>query len=303
MALIDAVPEIMSPVLEQALLQQNVWPALCTDLSSQLAGGGDRLIIPSDATVYTVNSRTAALTFSATIADHARGTPTIAGATVVNLDPDAYYNVDVVVPTWVQYSIPAPLLAEVSSRLANAFIEQANNNLRAKLLAIATTAQIDTITVKTAEWGNTAHLTALAKTFRGNALNLDGVKVPREGRVTTVSPEVQDLIQEKIITDKFFLPSGITDSILVNRELPRYRGFDVIMDDSVGVGHSATDDNRHLMSHFRRNMGIVYAQRLIGVRGFESETYRGIRVVGDLVVFTLVSRPSLVFVTKHVITT
>ena len=301
MPLSDLTATVFRRNLEQALFQMNVWAALAQDESAQLGDGAVTLTIPTDATVYALTTHTLANVLSATVGDHARGTPTVVAASKVDLTRDAFYSIDVLIPTWVLPTSGVTFTAEAASRMARVFVQQVNTNLRAKLLAVTAVTGAATITVATADWGNAAHLTAIDNALRAQALALDGVFVPREGRVAVTSPEMQDLIQEKLLTNNTFFPSAINDRIAVNRELPRYRGFDIVMDDSVGIGHTASDDARQLMSHFARGLGVVYAQDIRGIRGMESETYRGTRLVGDGAVSSLISRPTLVKTTTTVI--
>lgn len=300
MALTDVIGRIFGPAFQTEYYQANIWPQLAADLSSELPFG-DTLELPSDATTYALNSRTATQARSSTVTDHARSAPAVVNGSKVNLVVTEYDDVDVLIPTAAQNQVRPSFVSNAIFHSARIMSERLSNDIREKFDALTGTSVLGNIAVTAANFGNAAHVTLIMQRIRDADKSMNAGHLPRPGRYLSVGPTYYDLILQQLIDDKLFLVTGATDNAVVNAQIPRYRGFDIVMDDSLGVGETATDDANHNMYFGLRGEGISYATQVRNLRAFESENYKGIRVTGDLFHGNLVNQPSKVRIAKTVI--
>ena len=76
---------------------------------------------------------------------------------------------------------------------------------------------------------------------------------------------------------------GILENALVRVNVIRWEGFDIIQDASAGSGTTNADDDKHALFFIAPgdNSPVVFAARTPQPRTFQSETYRGTRIVDE----------------------
>ena len=293
------VAKIFRATLFENYYQQNVWRSLVDDVSAEIPEGHDSIDMPYDDLGYEVKDVDRAEQLGTNATQLARGAPHVVSGSKRTLQMQTYGEIDELVGTFTSMNTLPNFLASAARHSARVIIEVVNGAIRTQFDA-STEAVAGPITVKAADYGKDDHKTAIINALRAASVKADEEHWPREGRYCVMSPSYLDLIIDDIIESKFFFVSGVNDMAAVNNQLPRYRGWDLIMDDSMSPVKTASTAN-HFMYFGRRGVGVGVAVRLRGLRVYESEVYRGMRANAELQYGTLINEPSKLLLQKTTI--
>lgn len=298
----DAVGKVASSLFLESLRQNNIWMGLADDRSSELAYG-DTIELPTDETAYAVNTASVANGLSSTASDHAWGTPLPVTLNSVNLVVNKGFDIDVLVGLLVQEMVRPSTLQQAVDSAARTLREQRNAEMRGALDLAVSDNQLTAITTKTAEWGNAAHATAVDKSFSEASVKAGyrhwGVGM---GRVAVMSPATYEVLENKILTDKNYFAGDTNDQLLRENALGRYKGFTLMVDDSLAEGTAQGDGAKHTIYFVLRGQSFAFAQSLNNFRFFQSEQYKGYRIQGIQYYGAVIHRPSRSMIAKTTIT-
>ena len=299
MAIADAITPLVKAELETRFYQSNLWPSIADDQSAQLPYN-DQLVFVSDATDYSLGEQTRAEFQSATASNHARGTPNVATTGEVTGTVDQYKDIDILVTNAVMYQVRPNVLQRVMSDAARAFENDFNNHVRSIFNAAPTGSKLADVSTSAANWGNAAHLGMIRERFFDAMEALDYAHVPREGRVAVVSPAVYRLILEKLEADKVpYAQAPVIDGATVMGQVFMLNGFEVLSDDSMPAGTTASDDANHTMYFMARGIGLSYARQFRDIQTIWSEQYRGWRTMGVHGYMAVLNQPSYTRIAQH----
>ena len=292
MAITDAIGKIYAARFQENFYQTNVWRTLVNDVSAELEFG-DTIELPTDTSTYGVNSVTKANAQSNTLSNQERSTPGVQNTSKVVLIVDKYYDVNELVSSVHQAQVRPDLMESAVRHSAREVNEQLNGDIRAKFQSGVTPLTAAAISVANADWGNAAHMTAIDESLRALALDMDEGFIPRDGRYLVTSPAMIDLITEHLVQEKLLLVSGATDAAVINRSLPVYRGFQLVMDDSMSSSRAASTSNHRLYAG-RAGEGMSVATQMFEDIGVieRSEKYRGSLIVGTFGWGALANQPA-----------
>ena len=281
MAISDIVAKIAGAQFERQFYQNNIWAALLDDKSAEFPGYGNTLEIPIPSAVPTPTDISSDYTVDATESNAKFTTPTIATASKVDLILNKAYDLNILVNTLAERRTRPSLVASEAEKAARAFREELNEDLRDTFDAVAATASL-AIATASGNFGNAAHQTAVDDALREARVVADSRHWDRGlGRVCVVGPRYHDLITEELVDkNPHFVTRTSMDDALIEGELFRYRGWTILMDDSLGIGTGGTDDAFHSIYFTTRGDGIAFGQDLRGVKTVDSEIYRGQLVQG-----------------------
>lgn len=304
MPLADTIGQVYQARFQVEYRQDNVWMAVADDQSAQLGMGSDRIQIPTDAEGEELSERTRANVLSGTASDHEWGAPDVVNGDVVTVQLNQFYDIDMLVPTHIQAQSRPNWIAKKSMDAARLFREQVSNDIRAEFNNAPAASRLADISFTSAEWtaGGSDVQDALLSKLAEAELSLDAARMPKPGRYCIVGPYDYNLMVSRLIELKLYLVQGANDTAAIDGMIPRYRGFNIQMDNSLGIGTAATDDLNHYMYFGRRGEGITYAGQVRKLRAFESEQYKGTRVQGEMSYATKVNQPTRVRLARSVIT-
>lgn len=303
MAISDMVAKIAAARFEENFYQSNIWMSLVDDRSSEIAEHGDTVQIPVDGTEYEANDiSSAGGRADATRTQLQWTTPTIVTGNKVDLVANKSYDINVLVGTLQERITRPSFINKASQSTARAFREKLNADLRATFDGV--TAARTAISTSSANFGNEAHQNAVDKALRDARVHADYLSWPRGGaRVVVVSPAYYDLIDENIIDKNvYFNASSTNDLAAIEGEVMRWRGWTIVMDDSLAEGTANTDDGNHNMYFMNRGQGLAYAGVLMNMTMIRSEIYRGNLVQGLMAYGSAVINPTKLMLQKTSIT-
>lgn len=301
MPLTDGIGTVFSAAFLTQYYQTNVWMGVVDDRSAELEFGDSIDMIVSDFdTVVTPRSKSTAQ--SDAVSSLTWGQPHVGDVTKATLTIDRYPEVQELVPLVAATQIRPNLVAEKGQQAARKLLNTINDDIRDKVNAVTDArARLTDITVTAANWGNENHVTAIFNAFEEAALEMDEGYIPEDGRNLYTSPDMYNLIVKSLIERKLFLVNGLNDQMVVDRTVPRYYGFNIMKDNSVGAGHSATDDDKHTMYFLRRGEGITFAGQLRNFRTFQSEQFKGYLIQALYAYGAAVNQPEKIRLAKTVI--
>lgn len=276
MAFSDAIETVWRSAFETEYYQNNPYVTYAADASAQLRSG-DKLVLPTDSTGYALTSVTQANFQDGNLAAHEWGDPIVMNVSTVNLDVDQYRRAQSLIPYMVLIQNNSPLIAQAGTKWGILINQEMNNHIRGKFLTTTSSDahHVATITTTSSNWGNGAHMTAIANAFRAGSKSFNQRHIPVDGRLAFLSAEIYDLMTEKLVTDKLLLVRGATDDAAIGGVIPQYRGFGLILDSGLAAAHTSSDDRNHDIRFMRAGEGITYAMQLRNVRSFESEKSDG----------------------------
>lgn len=266
------IPRFFSPVFMRDFRQDNLAVQDCRNVTSGFQG--DRVVFDKMDADGTLTSRNVNSLYASTdSADFQWGKASMVAMTAVNLISNTLYTFNEEVNYPLDLHTAVNMATERASILAINAREKINNDVRDAIFGLGTTADVTAnpshagvrksgITVKTGEWGNPAHITALSTAWRNMAKEADGLKIPRMAsmRKWRVGPEIYDLLIEKFVTDRLLLVRGANDTAQVNGEVMEFRGMTYKLDNSMGVGHAATEDANAHMAFYVPGTAMGYIQ-------------------------------------------
>ena len=284
MPVADNVAELYAAGLLENFYQTNIWANLIQDRSSEIPGYGKSVQFPTDTSDYSPDDVSADYTPEQTdLTDLTWGDPSLTSMGEVTLVLNKAYKINRLISFITERRIRPSLLASAVEKSARAIRETLNRDIRAEFNRLPASRNVgNAIATAAASFGNAAHMNAIDNALREATVKADYEHFPRgPQRVVVVSPAYHDIIVEEIITKNPNLVSDVTlDEALVNAGAVRYRGWTIVMDDSLPQGTANTDDANHTMYFMIRGVGIGYAGELRNQRVINSETYMGIRVLG-----------------------
>ena len=308
MAVADAIAQIYRALFEYQYYQNNLWMRMVRDLSPELEYGGAINLVTS---TYngpggaTNTDRTLDQIKSENLNQHTWPDPVIGSLTNVKFEPDDIHITSELVSAIHERLVRPNILEEKATQAATKMREEVNNDIRDKLNGTTnTTTLAPSITVTAGNFGNAAHATAIDTSMRNMRLELTKWHVPQDNRYMIMSPDYEDILINKIITDRNFFVSGVTDEAAVNGAIGRWRGFFILVDDSVGEGRTNTDDANHTMYAMRPGDALSFARvlELMHTVSPEASPYIGAWMRGLNYYGSILDKPRNASVTKTSIT-
>lgn len=303
MAIADAIGALFSAQFQEVLYQDNPWPTLVNDVSGELPYGDQLIMVSSDydRTAGLDESLTRANVQSTVLASHTWPAPVITDTSEVTLTIDKYPRLSELIPKIPARQIRPGLVAEKAGQAAIKMRETVNKDIYD--VVNAKTAD-DTIDVSAANFaaGQAAFQTALFDAFADASEAQDDLYIPMEGRLCVVSPAIYRNLVDKLVAEKLFLVQGATDAAAIRNELPMYRGYTIMRDNSRGSGKTNTDDAKHSLVFMRRGEGASYAGQIRDMRTLDSEAYNGYWTQAQYAYGTILNQPSRIRVVKLNIT-
>lgn len=309
------VADVRNVVVSQAFYRKArpniLWRALSDDRSVQLVDGMLKIPQFDNKTVFNTVALTGAngQLVSTDASDYAWPTPNINQPTQLLLAANVVKSFNEFVSRLSIDNVSIGLLAERSMHIGLDATEEINKEIRDYINARRTggtsaVAAINRTAIATssANWGNAAHLTAIKDEFREMSVVADGLNWDDMGRTCVVSPDVYDLVREKLITDKHFLVRGATDDAVLNGMIRDYYGWDVLKDRSPGSGHTNTDDAKHTMFWMVRGRGFYFGadhQRMGAVDGYSVGAHMGTYIRGDFQIGFAITNNDRIRLTPH----
>ena len=313
MATADIVAQQYVARWELEWYQDNIWSMLARDYTSEKAEFGDRLVLPSDATVYRNDALDANSVLQETTvaglqgtdpANLEYGTPIVATANGVSLIMDKTYKVNELIGEMVEGRLQPSLLQSAAEHQARVMREQFNKDIRDKFAAAAAPQRLTPIGTSSANWGNDAHKTAINSAILQAELAFDYAHAPRMPgrRYAAGNPADIQLLQTYLIDKNYHFMGPTNDQMINDGVLMRYRGFDFYPDSSLGAGTTNTDDRKHDWFFGVRGEGIGYAIENRSMRVVQSERYIGWLVIGWMSHGAVINQPSKVRIAQTNIT-
>lgn len=306
MAVADLAATIAGARFVETFKQMNVWDGLLGNYSDQIGMYAEYLDIPTDDTSYEPgDSPTIAQTRGTTAADIAWPTPTVVTGSKVQLRLDQLKTINRLIP-YIGNVLTRPDFIESASRnAAREFREAFNGQLRGTMLAAAAGNQIAAMTIANqAAYGNAAHKTAVKTAFRTAQKTANGRHWPKDMgmRYCVLGPDMYGLVNDILEEDKLFLVRGGNEQLVMNGDVINYRGWDIMLDDSIPLGTANGTEDNHTMYWGVRGYGGVYAMRLQDLQVIRSEVYQGQLLQGVALWGSLISEPTKSMITKLTIT-
>ena len=301
MAYVDAINANFRRRFERRLSTPFIWRPYTNDESAFMNSGGVAIDYRFDNTQATVTTHTTE--DSVTIGDHERGNPVLVSPTKKTFTLDKFAYVDELIPVHMIEQIQAPIVQSRANAAADAVAAQLNTEIRTQLLASTdATLLLTAIAVTSANWGNTAHQGDVIGAFEDarDEATLSGLQGSL-GCITSV--EVGRVVKDYLKRVKLPFVEGILENALVRVNVIRWEGFDIIQDASAGSGTTNADDDKHALFFIAPgdNSPVVFAARTPQPRTFQSETYRGTRIVDEFSYGADVIYPERGRVAKHAI--
>ena len=308
MAVSDAIQKLAYARFLRPYVQENIWMGFVQDYSAEIAAGGKTVVIPVDKGAGTDRSRTAGAgnykPLAANSFDEDIGGPDNAnvGNAVSATNPGTRWpastgqDIDTVelgldeirvinkrVTTIQERRVIPSLVASRAENAAREMLEEVNANIRAKFLAgpqpgTGTFARSHTLpTISAANFAkgindsaNAAFKTALLDEFGDAQLAASVNYWPAGGRVAVVSPRIHKYLTDALQAEKLYL---VNDNPQYVREgtVMRYKGWDIIEDNSAGDGTANSDDDKHAIFYLQRGVGLGYLGELRDLTVIRSE--------------------------------
>lgn len=287
MALLDLVPKIFTAQFLDMDEQTNIYRPLMQDRSSELPYG-DTIKLMKDTTpdtTYTATAQAGWNNLNNTQQNFKWPDPKLLTGDTVDLVVDKVFGDRFLVTPLQERRLRVNLVAQGIEKYGIAYRNQFNTDARAAFDAVKTDLpanSLDTtakgrIDVTAANFGNDAHRDAVGEAIEDMTERVDYAHWPRTstGRWLVVSPAYHRLIRDYIKSKNLNLvQSTILDNAFVSAQVFFWDGWNIIMDDSLGAGKTATDDAKHKMYFFQRNC-VSYARELNVSRISESDEWFG----------------------------
>ena len=307
-------------------LQTNIWRNYVDDRSMEFPGYGKTLVISTSAGAFNeemgdgnpsdddsfVDDRSAqglgANAENATPAQLKYGEPIASSLINVELEINQWRDINRIVGRPAERRLRPNLVSEETRKAAASVMKAENAHLRKTIIDSAgTRTQRTPITVTAANFAqgakNDAFKTALLDE-PANA-NLD-VSVndfwPMPGRRMIVSPRIHKYITDALQEEKLLFTTPINDRFVAEGETIRYKGWDIVQDNSAGDGTANTDDDKHAIIYLIPGRGLAYAGELEELMVGRHPDYRGTILRGFKSWGAAVIEPYLLRVTKINIT-
>ena len=303
MAITDVIGKAFAGRFLRKFYQSNVWAGLVDDRSAEFVNV-DSLDIPSDSTSYALTAVTKANIQGRTVSNHKWGDPTMVDGDKVTLTIDKYHRINLGIGTIHELQTAPSFVESAAEKTAIAFTEQLNGGIRAGFEAAAdarSTTELTAISTTAGDYGNGAHKDLIKASIGNAAEQGDEDHWPADGRYAVMSPSYYRLIQDELESDKLLLVTGVTDRMVVDKVLGRYKGFEILMDDSIPNAKVAAN-SVHPILYGVRGHGIAYASQLRRMRVFESEVIDGMRVQGSSAYGAVIHEPLKILLQKSNIT-
>ena len=296
MAFADAIQNLFLPAFLREYYQDNIWMSVVNNRSSQLPWGDTLTLLTSDDDIELDTTRTVANTRSTTASDHAWGAPHISEASSIEMKINKFVEVNELIPIMVQRQIRPDMSVSKAVKAARFVREEVNKQIRASAAAVSGNSALTAVaSVTAANWNSATHQTNVLRAFARAALSMQdktaGI-VPPSGRVAIVSPDIFDVLAEALLAKNLYLQDGTNERVLARNEVNEIRTFRVMVDNSVGVGHTANDDERHKMFFLRPGEGISYIGQLEQMATMPNDRiYKGTVIQGQYAYAAEVDEP------------
>ena len=281
----------------------NVWPALVADYSAKVEAGAKSVELPIDETQYTVSQIPDAQITNPTRSQLEWGTPNVFDAGKMVLDLNRSFEINTLIGKLPELVTKTNPQGSAVKHTARVLLEQVNKDLRGEFDGAPNSSLVGAaISTSAANFGNNAHRDAILKSLRDAAKKADIASWPRSDRYVVVSPAYFDILDEALLDKNYSFSGEINDRAFTERLLPPYKGWNVVMDDSMDSDETASTAN-HFMYFGRRNEGIAYAQRLDETDVIpKSEKYKGALIRGMNLYGVEIVAPKKVLLQKTTIT-
>lgn len=280
-ALSTIINDLSAAAFLRPFQQDNIWMQYVDDRSAEYPGYGSVLEIPTDegavpsSTAYDPAATTLGVDTLPSAAEARWPTPTGQSVTSVTLEVDkAYVNSKLVNPI-AERRVRPSLIASAGEWMAVRAREQVNADVRKAFDdGVPGTNNISCTAAEFRDASDSKVLDPLLDLFANQGLAADYAFWPNDGRVAVVSPRIHKYLVDKLQAEKLFL---ITENPqYVNEgQVMRFKGWDIVKDNSRGDGVTAADDDKHTLYFLRRGVGIGYVGELRTMRTINSENYIG----------------------------
>ena len=319
MALSDAIQNLAYARFLEPFQQENLWLNFVQDFSAEFPGYGNSLVLPTDSGAkqstapdptsvgYVPADRSSTYTPDSTAEQNKWADPSVTGLQTVTLTIDQVRDVSKQISYISERRIRPSLIESAARHSAREMMEAINADIRDELLTAQNAegpTQRTALSATAAQFGaaaDTQVLTPLLNELANAQLAADVAFWPNDGRVCVVSPRIHKYITDKLQAEKLYLVNE-NPQFAVEGMTVRYKGWEIVKDNSRGDGVTANDDNRHFLAYLRRGVGVGYAGELSMFRTFESEIYRSMVIHGLFSWGVKVIEPEKVLVTQFNIT-
>ena len=283
----DLVAKIAYPLFLRALYQDNVWLGLVQDDSAQVSGYGDTIQYPVDKSTYTLDDVSATyIPNQTTISDLEYGDPSLVTADKVDLTVNQVRKVSKLLTHILDAQVRPSFMEAITTKLGREQQMAVNSYIRDTVFDsanVAATHRLPAITVTAANFASgsdTTFLGKVAESLSNAALLADGAYWPDAGRVCVMSPNMHSAMVDYLLDKNYFVSVALNNRAVVENDILRFKGWDIIKDNSTGVGAANTDDDKHTMRFMIRGETLKYAGQLERFRVIESEKYMGMLAQG-----------------------
>ena len=280
MAVADIVPKIAGAAFLQPYIQNNIWMSLVDDVSAELPGYGDTLTLPSDDTPYAAESADDISVDQQTLNNLKWEPPKLADASAVELVINKQFQVNTLINPVQERRVRPSFLVNAARKNSEKLREQANSDIRAEFVAGKPADAALRVSTTAAAWGNEAHQDAVLKAIGDARVKADYAYWPSASRVCVVSPAIQDVVVAGMERKNIHFAEGLNDRLVQMGVFAMYRGWELVVDNSLEEGRGAANDANHPFFYMNRGVGLAYAGELRQMRTFQSEVYVGMMMQG-----------------------
>ena len=273
MAITRAIPQVWSARLLRAFDRASVWPNLVTDVSSEVAEGGDQVHLSQLTSTVTVNDYTK----DGTIAAPERATD---AEQILRLTEQKYFNIAMDDIDRVQAR--PNLMDEFARKAGVAISEEADSYLKSVYLAsFPSGASVDY--TKPPATITDAWRSGLVMAILRAIQYMDDQKWPGGGRYMVVSTSVKRELVTYLAVQKGIGTGSTGDSAFANAELTRFFGLPVYVDTTLANATAA--GNPYCL--FGLRSAIFWARQISRVEPYRPENtfadaLKGLYVYGAL---------------------
>jgi len=283
MAIVNAIPALWSAALLRAIPEVTVWPGLVTDISEEVAEGGDRVNLSQVTGTITVRDYTNAPIGAPERPDDARR--------VLSLDKQKYVNVTLpdvermqargaVFEEWARQAmekLAVQIDVDVEATFNAGWVDSGAGRNRFTIAALAANAD--------AAMRATYRATIVAGCF-GIVERMDKARWMGD-RYMVISPQTKAHLVDYLVIDKSTFGTGARpDEALLNASIGNLFGCTVVMDPNLGDVAAANDP----IAYFGRRDAVAFAQQMRQMEFYRPENdfadaLKALYVYGSVIAF------------------
>ena len=304
MANTDNAAKIFAARFQETFQHMTPWLSLVQNWTSEMNGYGNSIVVP----YYTATAHTGVKEDEALGKDITKGglkwaDPTVAEASVTTITADQTFGINVMVGSIAEQYMRTNFISEVAMRQANLAQFNVSKSIRDQITSDISTVSKE-VTVATGDWGKAAHQTNVAAAIQEMGTEMDMAYAPMSGRYVVVNPNMRDIIVNWVLSQgATFLNNPVNDAAMTNNTVTRLYGFNVVVDNSYGGDHTASDDAKHDMFFSIAGQGVGFIMPMtVAPRVFQSEVVAGYRCQGIYNYGSKVTNTSIVFRVRQKIT-